>query len=246
MDKAALLVFSGGQDSTTCLAWALNRYERVTTVGFAYGQRHAVEMECRSAILNRLRQDGVDAQDLPGGWPSVWKSRLGEDTVLDLGVLAQIGGTSLTDDMAIAMQANGLPNSFVPGRNLLFLTAAAALAYRQGADHIVTGVGEADYSGYPDCRDNTIRALETAINLGTEHRFSLLTPLMHSDKAATWELARAEGGDAFVELVRTMTHTCYEGDHVSQHDWGHGCGHCPACVLRARGWEAFARACIHA
>lgn len=242
MDKAALLVFSGGQDSTTCLAWALNRYECVTTVGFAYGQRHAVEMECRAAILQRLRQENGATE----AWPAFWKSRLGEDTVLDLGVLAQIGGTSLTDDMAIAMQANGLPNSFVPGRNLLFLTAAAALAYRQGADHIITGVGEADYSGYPDCRENTIRALETAINLGTEHRFSLLTPLMHCDKQTTWEIARAEGGDAFVELVRTMTHTCYEGDHTSLHDWGYGCGRCPACVLRARGWEAFAKACIHA
>ena len=228
----ALLVFSGGQDSTTCLAWALNRYERVTTVGFAYGQRHLVEMQCRTAILERIRSDTT--------LPAVWAGRLGEDTVLDLNVLAQIGGTSLTDDMAIAMQDNGLPNSFVPGRNLLFLTAAAALAYRQGAEHIITGVGEADYSGYPDCREATIRALEAALNLGTEHNFSLLSPLMHLDKAATWQLALAEGGDTFVELVRTMTHTCYEGERTTLHAWGHGCGQCPACVLRARGWDAFA------
>ena len=234
---AALLVFSGGQDSTTCLAWALNRYGRVTTVGFAYGQRHLVEMQCRTAILERIRSDR--------NLPARWASRLGEDTVLDLGVLAQIGGSSLTDNMAIAMQENGLPNSFVPGRNLLFLTAAAALAYRPGADHIITGVGEADYSGYPDCREATVSALETAINLGTEHTFRLLSPLMHLDKAATWRLALTEGGETFVELVRTMTHSCYEGERTTLHAWGYGCGTCPACVLRARGWETFARACFH-
>jgi 7-cyano-7-deazaguanine synthase len=224
---AALVLFSGGQDSTTCLAWALQRFARVETIGFDYGQRHRVEMDQR-AIL----REGLARMD-------DWAGRLGEDHVLRLTSLGEISATSLTQDVAIAMGENGLPNTFVPGRNLLFLTYAAAIAYRRGIKHLVTGVCETDFSGYPDCRDDTIKALQVALNLGMESRFVLHTPLMWVDKAGTWAMARDIGGDALVDLVRRESHTCYLGDRSQLHDWGHGCGTCPACDLRRRGYERF-------
>lgn len=223
--EGALVLFSGGQDSTTCLAWALRRYERVETVGFAYGQRHAVELAQRAPVRERLA-------GLHG-----WAARLGPDHLVDMAdSLAAIGGTAMTEAIEIAMTKEGLPNTFVPGRNLLFLTYAAALAYRRGLKRIVGGMCETDYSGYPDCRDDTIKAMQLALNLGMERRFVLETPLMWRDKAATWAMAQALGGDALVEIVRTETHTCYLGDRATLHDWGYGCGHCPACDLRASGW----------
>lgn len=224
--KTALVLFSGGQDSTTCLAQALAMYERVETLGFDYGQRHSVEMEVRLSVR----------QELARRFPQ-WAPRLGEDHVLSLDVLKQIGGSSLTDDVAFAMQADGLPNTFVPGRNLLFLTLAGALAYRRGLTVIVTGVCETDYSGYPDCRDDTMKAQQLALNLGLERRLRIDTPLMWLDKAQTWQMAHDLGGDALVELIRTETHTCYQGVREELHDWGYGCGNCPACELRAQGWK---------
>jgi 7-cyano-7-deazaguanine synthase len=224
----ALVLFSGGQDSTTCLAWALDRFARVETVGFDYGQRHRIELDVRPRVLDALRR----------GFPA-WAAKLGEDHLIDMAVLGQISETSLTRETAVAMQANGLPNTFVPGRNLLFLTFAATVAYRRGAKHLVTGVCETDYSGYPDCRDDTMKAMQLALNLGMEARFVVHTPLMWIDKAATWGLAEKLGGDALVELIRGETHTCYLGDRTTRHNWGHGCGRCPACELRARGWAAF-------
>lgn len=227
-DRTALLLFSGGQDSTTCLAWALDRFERVETLGFDYGQRHRVELEVRPRILGAIQRD----------FPH-WAGRLGPDHLLDLGVLGQVSETALTRDTEIAMRDDGLPNTFVPGRNLLFLTLAAALAYRRGARHIVTGVCETDYSGYPDCRDDTIKAMQVALNLGMAARFVLHTPLMWADKAETWRMAAALGGDRLVELIRDGTHSCYQGDHATRHDWGFGCGQCPACELRAAGYDRF-------
>ena len=224
----ALVLFSGGQDSTTCLAWALDRFSHVETIGFDYGQRHRVELDVRPHVLDRLRS----------AFPA-WAKKLGDDHRLDLAVLGQVSETSLTRDVVIAMQANGLPNSFVPGRNLLFLTFAAALAYRRDARHLVIGVCETDYSGYPDCRDDTIKAMQLALNLGMEARFVLHTPLMWIDKAQTWALARQLGGQALIDVVRTETHTCYAGDRSDAHAWGFGCGTCPACELRARGYERF-------
>ena len=224
--STALVLFSGGQDSATCLAWALDRFDRVETIGFDYGQRHRVELEVRDAFRARL----VEA------FPH-WAARLGEDRVLDLSVLGQISDTALTRDVEIASAASGPPNTFVPGRNLLFLTFAASVAYRRGLKWIVTGVCETDYSGYPDCRDDTIKALQVAINLGTESRFLLETPLMWLDKAATWALADRLGGAALVDLVVEHTHTCYAGDREHRHDWGYGCDACPACDLRRAGWE---------
>jgi 7-cyano-7-deazaguanine synthase len=222
----ALVLFSGGQDSTTCLAWALQRYERVETIGFDYGQRHAIELSVRPAILGQMR--ALNPQ---------WDARLGEDHMIDLSLISKISDTALTSNVEIAMQENGLPNTFVPGRNLLFLTFAAALAYRRGLKHIVAGVCETDYSGYPDCRDDTLKALQVAINLGMQARFVLHTPLMWRDKAATWALADRLGGAALVEAIRTETHSCYLGDRSHFHPWGFGCGACPACELRRRGWE---------
>lgn len=227
-EGAALVLFSGGQDSTTCLAWALDRFERVETVGFAYGQRHAVELDCRAPIRAAL------AHDFAG-----WRGRLGADHLLDLPVLGQISETALTGEAEIRMQANGLPNTFVPGRNLLFLGLAGALAYRRGIRHIVTGVCETDYSGYPDCRDDTIKAMQIALNLGMEARFVLHTPLMWLDKAATWRLAEALGGAALLTLVIDATHSCYLGMREPRHDWGRGCGSCPACDLRRVGFETY-------
>lgn len=219
-------MFSGGQDSTTCLAHALSKYERVETLGFDYGQRHSVELQARLTVLQQLRTQ----------FPQ-WAPKLGEDHVLSLDVLKQIGGSSLTEDVAFAMQADGLPNTFVPGRNLLFLTLAGALAYRRGLQVIVTGVCETDFSGYPDCRDDTMKAMQLALNLGLERRLRIETPLMWIDKAATWQMAQDLGGDALVQLIVQDTHTCYEGTRDVLHAWGHGCGHCPACDLRAKGWQ---------
>ena len=229
MSSSALVLFSGGQDSTTCLAWALSRYARVETLGFDYGQRHAVELILRPALLSSLRTLNAE-----------WRDRLGEDHLLDLSLLGKISDTALTRDTAIAMQANGLPNTFVPGRNLLFITVAAALAYRRGIDVIVGGMCETDYSGYPDCRDESLRALESALQLGMATTLSLQTPLMWLNKAATWQLAHDLGGEPLVTLIRTDTHTCYLGERGVLHDWGHGCGTCPACELRANGYREYA------
>ena len=224
----ALVLLSGGQDSTTCLAWALDRFQHVETIGFAYGQRHAVELAIRPRLLAALR----------AGFPT-WSSRLGGDHVVDLAVLGQMSETALTRDTRIAMQASGLPNTFVPGRNLAFLTFAAAAAYRRGLRHLVTGVCETDYSGYPDCRDDTIKAMQVALNLGMGTRFVIHTPLMRRDKAETWQLAFDLGGEALVTIIRDETHTCYEGDRTHRHEWGYGCGTCPACELRAAGWHRY-------
>ncbi|WP_374412751.1 7-cyano-7-deazaguanine synthase QueC [Hydrogenophaga sp.] len=233
---SALVLFSGGQDSTTCLAHALARYPRVETLGFDYGQRHSVELQARSVVLRKMREQ----------FPA-WGERLGEDHLLDLAVLGKVSETSLTRDMAFKMEASGLPNTFVPGRNLLFLTLAAALAYRRDIQVIVTGVCETDFSGYPDCRDDTMKALQVALSLGMDHRFLIDTPLMWIDKAETWRMAEqlgedsgvAGGGAALVDLIVEHTHTCYLGDREHRQDWGYGCGACPACELRARGWERY-------
>jgi 7-cyano-7-deazaguanine synthase len=217
----ALVLFSGGQDSTTCLAWALDRFPHVETVGFAYGQRHVVELACRAPLLRALASP-----------------RLGADHMVDLTTaLAGLGQTALTSGTAIAIAEDGLPNTFVPGRNLLFLTCAAAIAYRRGLRRIVGGMCETDYSGYPDCRDDTIKAMQVALNLGMDRRFVLETPLMWRDKAATWELAHRLGGDRLVGVILEHTHTCYVGDRAHRHEWGYGCGTCPACTLRAGGWR---------
>jgi 7-cyano-7-deazaguanine synthase len=233
MHTSALVLFSGGQDSSTCLAHALSKYERVETLAFDYGQRHAVELEARLAVREAI------AQRFPA-----WAAKLGEDHLLDAGVLGQISETSLTRDTAIAMKSSGLPNTFVPGRNLLFLTLAAALAYRRGLQVIVTGVCETDFSGYPDCRDDTMKAMQVALSLGMDRRLLIDTPLMWIDKAQTWQLAQDlgqqadanGGGKALVELIVEHSHTCYLGDRSLRHPWGYGCGTCPACELRAGGY----------
>lgn len=228
MSERALVLFSGGQDSTTCLAWALDRFDHVETIGFDYGQRHAVELECRPLILAEIRKQ----------FPH-WGAKLGDDLLVDAVGLKAISDTALTSDAAIAMTERGLPNTFVPGRNLLFLTLAGAVAYRRQLRRIVTGVCETDYSGYPDCRDDTIKAMQLALNLGMESRFAIDTPLMWIDKAATWTLAQDLGGGALVDLVVEHTHTCYRGDRERRHAWGYGCNDCPACELRARGFTGF-------
>jgi 7-cyano-7-deazaguanine synthase len=225
---SALVLFSGGQDSTTCLAWALERFARVETVGFDYGQRHAAELTARPHVLARMRDLFPD-----------WTAKMSDDHLLPLDVLKTIGGTALTDDRAIAMGANGLPNTFVPGRNILFLTVAAALAYRRDIADLVGGMCETDYSGYPDCRESTIRATEQALNLGMEAGFRIHTPLMRATKAETWEMAETLGGAALVDLIVEETVTCYEGDRAHRHDWGYGCGTCPACDLRAKGFAQY-------
>ena len=226
--STALVLFSGGQDSTTCLAWALDRFDRVETVGFHYGQRHAVELDTRPKILTRLR----------AGNP-VWAERLGDDHMLHLDLLKEIGGTALTEATAIEMGQSGLPNTFVPGRNILFFTAASALAYRRSLKHLVGGMCETDYSGYPDCRDDTLKSLQVTLNLGMEMRFIIETPLMWLDKAATFAMARDLGGQALLDLIIEETHTCYLGDRTHRQAWGYGCGTCPACELRANGWANF-------
>ena len=229
--ETALVLFSGGQDSTTCLAWALERFARVETLGFDYGQRHVVELTCRDHLLDGIKRLRAE-----------WAGRLGESHTLAIPTLAAISETALTRDVAITMGTDGLPNTFVPGRNLIFLTFAAALAYRRGMSHIVGGMCETDYSGYPDCRDETIRALQTALMLGMAKPFELHTPLMWLDKAATWALAHELGGTGLVDLIREHSHTCYLGERGARHDWGYGCGECPACQLRARGWRDYAAA----
>ncbi|MDP9043329.1 MAG: 7-cyano-7-deazaguanine synthase QueC [Pseudomonadota bacterium] len=228
--RRALVLFSGGQDSTTCLAWALQRYAHVETIGFDYGQRHRVELDCRVGILAALREQFPDAT-----------AALGIDHLLDLSVLGQISDTAMTDARAIEFTAQGLPNTFVPGRNLLFFNFAAAVAYRRGLSVLVGGMCETDYSGYPDCRDNTLRALQVATSLGLDAPMTIDTPLMWLDKARTWALAEQLGGAALVELVVEQTHTCYLGDRSHRHAWGHGCGDCPACELRRAGYLQWMR-----
>lgn len=227
--QSALVLFSGGQDSATCLAWALDRFDRVETIGYSYGQRHTIELDCRGPLTAGMTALNAN-----------WAAKLGEHHTLDIPTLGAVSDTALTRDVAITMGENGLPNTFVPGRNLIFLTFAAALAYRRGIKHLVTGVCETDYSGYPDCRDDTIKALQVALNLGMERRFVLHTPLMWRDKAATWSLAHDLGGAALVDLIREQSHSCYLGDRNSKHDWGYGCGECPACRLRGDGWSRYA------
>jgi 7-cyano-7-deazaguanine synthase len=226
--KKALVLFSGGQDSTTCLAWALREFAAVETLGFAYGQRHRNELDARPGILERLGSE----------FPA-WRETLGEDHLLSLDVLSQIGGSALTDDVAIAMRADGLPTSFVPGRNLMFLTAAAALGTRRGIYDLVGGMCETDYSGYPDCRAETIEAMQKALTLGFAEEFIVHTPLMRIDKCETWRLAEALGGAKLVRLIVEDTVTCYEGDRTRRHDWGYGCGVCPACRLRSAGYARY-------
>lgn len=228
MERNALVLFSGGQDSATCLAWALNRYAKVETIGFDYGQRHAVELECRKIVLDRLKAEFPE-----------WYPRLGVDHMLDLALLGQISDTALTQNREIEFQASGLPSTFVPGRNLLFFTFAAAVAYRRGLSVLVGGMCETDYSGYPDCRDNTLKALQVAVSLGLDAPMVVETPLMWLDKADTWHLAEKLGGAALVELIRTETHTCYLGDRTKQNLWGYGCGTCPACDLRRQGYDRY-------
>lgn len=228
LPETALVLFSGGQDSTTCLAWALSRFAGVETVGFDYRQRHRVELDCRVTIRDRLRRE----------FPA-WAEKLGEDHCVDLGVLGALSESALTRERAIAFAESGLPNTFVPGRNLIFFAFAAAIGYRRGARHLVGGMCETDSSGYPDCRDDTVKALQVTLSLGLDHRFIIHTPLMRRDKKATWELARRLGGAVLVALVREETHSCYLGKRGRLHDWGYGCGECPACLLRRKGWEAF-------
>ena len=229
-NSSALVLFSGGQDSATCLTWALSRFSRVETIGFNYGQRHSVELECRTKFINKLKTY----------FPN-WSDKLGQDHMLDLSLLGQISDTALTQEKAIVMEKSGLPNTFVPGRNLLFLTFASTIAYRRNLKVIVGGMCETDFSGYPDCRDDTIKALQVAISLGLDSRIVLETPLMWIDKAATWLLAEQLGGAKLIDLVRTETHTCYMGDRTQLHDWGYGCNSCPSCELRRIGYENYIR-----
>jgi 7-cyano-7-deazaguanine synthase len=233
MAESALVLFSGGQDSTTCLAWALSRYGHVETIGFTYGQRHLVEMECREPV-----RTGLEAI-LPA-----WKAKLGRDHLIDLGVLAEVGVSALTDDLPFDTRPDGLPATFVPGRNLLFLTFAAVVAHQRKIKYLVTGVCETDYSGYPDCRDDTMKALQVAINLGMEARLAIETPLMWIDKAATWELAVKLGGRALIDLIVEQTHSCYQGDRSHRHQWGFGCGMCDACRLRSDGWQRYTASAV--
>ena len=226
--RKALVLFSGVQDSTACLAWALERYAQVETIGFDYGQRHRIELDCRLDVLRELHAQ----------FPA-WSPKLGEDHLLDLSLLGQLSDTALTEARAIEMQANGLPNTFVPGRNLLFLSFAATLAYRRGASVLVGGMCETDYSGYPDCRDNTLKALQVALSLGLDQPMTIETPLMFLTKAQTWRLSEQLGGTALNDLIIESTHTCYLGQRDQRHAWGYGCGSCPACELRARGHTEF-------
>ncbi|NLC23942.1 MAG: 7-cyano-7-deazaguanine synthase QueC [Oxalobacter sp.] len=224
----ALVLFSGGQDSTTCLAWALAHYTHVETIGFDYGQRHHIELAMRPTILSRLRTLSDD-----------WNNRLGMDHVIDLSLIASLSDTAMTTETEIRFMENGQPNTFVPGRNLLFMMVAATLGYRRNLDILVGGMCETDSSGYPDCRDDTMKALQLTLNLGMAGQFRVETPLMWKDKAQTWQLAKNIGGTALVDLIREETHTCYLGERGTLHDWGHGCGACPACELRKRGYRIF-------
>jgi len=231
-EQRALVLFSGGQDSTVCLAWALERFAEVETLGFDYGQRHAVELAVRPVIREKMRALKPE-----------WRDRLGDDHLIDLSVLGDISDTALTRDVAIGMADSGLPTTFVPGRNLVFLTFAGALAYRRGARNLVAGMCETDYSGYPDCRDDTIKAMQVALTLGMDRRFVVHTPLMWIDKAATFALAQEIGGDKLLQLVVEETHSCYLGERSRLHEWGYGCGECPACQLRAAGFAKWKKEC---
>lgn len=222
---SALVLFSGGQDSAVCLAWALSRFERVETIGFDYRQRHRIELDCREVFLAKLRTQ----------FPA-WGARLSKDHLLDLGVLGEVSDTALTREQEIGFADSGLPSTFVPGRNLMFLTFAGAIAYRRGLTSLVGGMCETDFSGYPDCRRATMDALQNALTLGMDRATPIETPLMYLDKAQTWDLAAQLGGQALVDLIVEDTHTCYLGDRTGRHDWGYGCGACPACDLRAKGW----------
>jgi len=226
--ETALVLFSGGQDSTVCLAWALERFSRVETIGFDYGQRHAVELSVRARLREQM-----------SALKSSWASRLGNDHMIKLDALAAISDTALTRQTAIEIADSGLPTTFVPGRNLVFFCFAGALAYRRGARHLVAGMCETDYSGYPDCRDDTIKAMQVALSLGLDKRVAIHTPLMWIDKAETFALAVEIGGDAFLDLLIEDSHSCYLGDRSKRHDWGYGCGTCPACQLRAQGFAKF-------
>jgi 7-cyano-7-deazaguanine synthase len=224
--ESALVLFSGGQDSTVCLAWALDRYEHVETIGFAYGQRHEIEILARDRVRHELQRQF-----------QAWAGRLCDDRVLDLAEFGRLSDTALTRDSAIEMTAAGLPSTFVPGRNLVFFTYAAAIAYRRRIGTLIGGMCETDFSGYPDCRNDTLQALGKALSLGMAREIAIETPLMWIDKAATWAMAEELGGDALVQLIIEHTHTCYLGDRSRRHGWGYGCGTCPACDLRAKGWE---------
>ena len=228
MNTSALVLFSGGQDSTVCLAWALEQFDRVETIGFDYGQRHRIELECRTEVIKGLRELRPD-----------WDRKLMDDRVVDLAWMGQISDCSLTKDVEIAMRKDGLPNTFVPGRNLIFLLTASAVAYRRSLGTLVAGMCQTDYSGYPDCRDDTLKALQVATNLGMASNFRFETPLMWIDKAQTYDLANTLGGNPLIELINEHTHTCYMGDRTHKHEWGYGCGECPACELRATGWKKF-------
>ncbi|MFS2004581.1 7-cyano-7-deazaguanine synthase QueC [Duganella sp. CT11-25] len=231
MIRTALVLFSGGQDSTTCLAWALKNYDHVETIGFDYGQRHAVELECRQHILSAIREK----------FPT-WATRLGSDHMLDMKLLSEISDTAMTSNKAIEMEKSGLPNTFVPGRNLLFFNFAAAVAYRRELKSLVGGMCETDYSGYPDCRDNTLKSLQVTLSLGMDAPLVIETPLMWLDKKQTWQLAVELGGEDLLDIVRELSHTCYLGDRQAKHDWGYGCGLCPACELRKSGFKSFVEA----
>lgn len=233
LNHIAGLLFSGGQDSATCLAWALKTFDKVETIGFAYGQRHDVEMRCRLDVRAAVKAE------FPG-----WANKLGDDHVINLAGLGQISETSLTRDVEIGVHENGLPTTFVPGRNLIFLNYAAALGWRRGFSHLVAGMCEADFSGYPDCRKKTLDTQMEAISLGLDRPFTLHTPLMHLSKAGAWDLAEKLGGERLVEIIRTKSHTCYKGVHDQRHEWGYGCGDCPACKLRAEGWAKYRGASV--
>lgn len=230
--QAALVLFSGGQDSSTYLAWALQHFPRVETIGFDYGQRHRVELDARLVVLREIKTQ----------FPQ-WANKLGEDHVLDVNVLGQVSETSLTRDMAFKMEATGLPNTFVPGRNLLFLTLAAALAYRRGTDVLVTGVCETDFSGYPDCRDDTMKAMQLALSLGMDKRLLIETPLMWIDKAQTWGLAQDLGGESLIQMIQEHTHTCYLGDRAQRHAWGLWLRHMPRLRAASQGLAKMATLC---
>jgi len=227
---SALVLFSGGQDSTVCLAWALERFARVETIGFNYGQRHAIELDVRPRIRAALAAHSRQ-----------WRDRLGDDHMVRIDALAEVSETALTREVAIEVSESGLPTTFVPGRNLVFFSFAGAVAYRRGIKHLVAGMCETDFSGYPDCRDDTIKAMQVALTLGMDRRFVIHTPLMWIDKAGTFALGHEIGGDALVDVLLAETHTCYLGDREHRHPWGFGCGECPACWLRADGyakWKA--------
>ncbi|MDD6247490.1 MULTISPECIES: 7-cyano-7-deazaguanine synthase QueC [Desulfovibrio] len=227
-DQQALVIFSGGQDSATCLAWALSRFARVHTLGFDYGQRHSVELECRGKVRSAI-----------AALKPEWQDRLGPDTLLDISLFRQLADTALTSDMPIEQEGEGIPNTFVPGRNLLFIMHAAAWAYGKNIHHLVLGVCESDSSGYPDCRDDSIKAMQVALNTGMDSHFVLHTPLMWLDKADTWRLAEDLGGMPLVDCILEQSHTCYEGTRGERYPWGYGCGQCPACKLRAHGYEVY-------